>query len=573
MESRESFVKRRLSEYGMSEIEWLLDDLAREGEGEKLRSLYCDLECIFADERFMREYDKIVRGLSGGGLPDGDGDEVPAGGPKVSYAPPGLISWSRLAGREPVGESEIEEVIRAVRTGGCRGESADACCESEGRRVEGDSFLVTDLEEMPPGIREYIYQRGIRRLSEGKVAVVIMSGGDGSRLGYNGPKGMYPIGRISGDSFFKIFCQRIQSLMRLVHGRDGGSGASGGVPLYIMASERNHDAISRYFEENRGFGLEDVTIFTQDSVPSINIQDNGSFFIKEDLSILKSPSGNGGIFSSMRKHGIIQDMLKKGIEYVFIQCIDNPLCKVCDPFFIGYSDLLDLQVSTKTIRKRSVDESIGSIAQKLTGGRCTSPASPCIVEYTELSRLGNNKDRFLFGSIGIHLFRLSFIQEISNKMPQLPFHKAYKKVPHLKYPRERATPHSRPKLCQPTEANGIKLETFIFDSFTLTSTPIHCINVSRDEFSPVKSASGRDSPEACQNAISNLNKRRLAAALNPPNNEDNPEKPLLPPSKYVEISSLVSFDGEGLQPLSKLITETNHELVYINDDAQLILLN
>lgn len=575
MDTRETFVKRCLAKYGMEEIESLIEDLAaRKEDGdcrEKLENLYLDLEGIFKDEKFMKEYREIVASMEAEEARErtraGEGEE------EQGCIPPKVMCWSQLAGKELGAEPDIKKAIE--REMGAE-EAPGAGPNGGGAAAGENSCFVTDVEEVPEEIKEYIYARGVRRLREGKVAAVIMSGGDGSRLGYDGPKGMYPIGKISKDSFFKIFCQRIQSLARLVQSESGESGEFGGssrehlepVPLYIMTSESNYQVIRTYFGENSCFGLKDVVFFKQDSVPSINIRDNCSFFIREDLSILKSPNGNGGIFSCMKKQGIIEDMRNKGIEYVFIQCIDNPLCKICDPFLIGYSDLLGLQIATKTIKRSDIHERIGCVAQRRAGSSDTiKTLQPCIIEYTELSKLGaQSEDQFLFGSIGTHLFRLDFIQEVSNKILEFPYHRAYKKIPCSKECSSTCSSKSLASL--PPEVNGIKLETFIFDSFAFTSTPVHCVNVSRDEFSPVKSISGQDSPDSCQTAVSNLNKKRLNHALLV-NSQNSP----LSVSKYLEISSLVSYHGENLNQFHQLQTPTTHQFIYINDSAQIILLD
>ncbi|OII72288.1 UDP-N-acetylglucosamine pyrophosphorylase [Cryptosporidium ubiquitum] len=586
MDSVESFVKKHLAKYGMYEIEALIENLSREEHGnskEKLKNLYMDLENIFRNERFMKEYEEILIDMLKGevnrvekGKERIENIKLEPRDIKVEYLPPKKIDWDKLAENGLESESEIVKVIEKVKRGEIEKNVLIPDLSNEvtnGRNV----CFVTELESIPKSIENYIYKHGIKKLREGKVGIIIMSGGDGSRLGYNGPKGMYPIGKISKDSFFKIFCQKIQSLTRLVFSSDCNTekikylGELKEIPLYVMTSDNNDHLTKNYFKENNNFGLENVIFFKQDSVPSINIKNNCSFFLSEDLKILKSPNGNGGIFDCMKNQGIINDMYNKGIEYVFIHCIDNPLCKICDPFFIGYSDLLNLQISTKTINKKDVNENIGSVAQKVSVDINVTNILPCIIEYTELNKLGNKKDDFSFGSIGIHLFHLDFIKEISSKILEFPYHIAYKKIPYLKYLNDNKTPNLKPYIDQPSEVNGIKLETFIFDSFAFTNTPVHCINVSRDEFSPVKSASGQNSPDSCQISISNLNKKLLNRALNI---SDNFSKDFLfPPSKYLEISPLVSYDGENLDKFSQLITTNNHNFIYINDSSQIVFLD
>lgn len=575
--SNESFVRDYLSKYRMYEIEALIEHLNKEEYGdnkEKLKNLYIDLENIFRNERFIKEYEEIV----GSQLRDKINIEEKESNTSVKlesqdlnieYLPPEKIDWNKLSDNKLENELEIMKVIEKVKRGEIEEDFLSSNLNNKIDHIKSACF-VTELDGIPVSIKNYMYKHGIRKLREGKVAVIVMSGGDGSRLGYNGPKGMYPIGKISKDSFFKIFCQKIQSLSRIVFsdsyntGEINYLGKHKEIPLYVMTSENNDILIRDYFITNNNFGLKNVVFFKQDSVPSINIKNNYSFFISKDLKIVQSPNGNGGIFNCMKKQGIIDDMYNKGIEYVFIHCIDNPLCKICDPFFIGYSDLLNLQVSTKTVHKKDVNENIGSVAQKFFKNINTTNILPCIIEYTELNQLGNKKNHFLFGSIGIHLFHLNFIKEISSKLSELPYHIAYKKIPYLKYLNDDHTPNLKSYIDHPSEINGIKLETFIFDTFAFTSTPIHCINVSRDEFSPVKSSSGQDCPDSCQIAISNLNKKLLNHALNVSDDL------LFSSIKYLEISPLISYHGENLDQFSQLKISKNHHFIYINDSSQVI---
>ncbi|TRY52228.1 UDP-N-acetylglucosamine pyrophosphorylase [Cryptosporidium tyzzeri] len=592
MNSMELFVREHLAKYGMHEIEALIEDLSKEEEyeineynREKLRNLYSDLESIFRDERFMKEYENIIEREKM--IKDNMDFEEFGSCLNMKYFPPKKIDWNGLLG-DNKDESKIKKVIEQVKKGeigidliSINKKNVEIDDNNNNNNNNSNTCFVTELEDIPNSIRDYIYKHGIMKLKQGKVGMIIMSGGDGSRLGYDGPKGMYPIGKISKDSFFKIFCQKIQSLIRLVskenydHDTDDLKSKETKhlkemkeIPLYIMTSENNDSTIKKYFKKNENFGLKNITFFKQDSVPSLNINNNYSFFLSKDLRIIKSPNGNGGIFNCMKKQGIINDMNNKGIEYVFIHCIDNPLCKICDPFFIGYSDLLNLQVSTKTIHKKDINENIGSIAQKfIQDSNKSNNILPCIIEYTELNKLGDKKENFTFGSIGIHLFKLQFIQEISNKIFEFPYHIAKKKIPYLKYLNDHDNSRLKFYFDQPSEVNGIKLETFIFDSFAFTNIPVHCINVSRDEFSPVKSISGQDSPETCQKAISNLNKKLINRALN------ISEELSLSLFNYIEISPLVSYDGENLDHFTQLKTHNNHKFIYINDCEQIILLD
>ncbi|KAH8741793.1 hypothetical protein FG386_001367 [Cryptosporidium ryanae] len=527
------------------DILWKEEGRSDAGAGSKdkesLSVLLDDLSVVLGDEKFMIRCEEVLSNTCDSDRIYSVTEEDKESEPN-RYIVPRAVDWEFYCRRE--GEAKTT----------CRNAEKCASCDentdlkwivNEVRKdteAKGNKIYVSEYKSIPERIRNMMYEHGLSLIREGKVAVVMLSGGDGSRLGYSGPKGTYPIGKISKDSFFKIFCYKLRSLSRLVNREYT-------VPLYIMTSTNNDEKIRDYFEENSYFGIErgKVTFFKQDSVPSINL-DNKSFFLESKYRLLKSPNGNGGVFGSMLKKGIIDDMEKRGVKYIFTHCIDNPLCKVCDPLFVGYTDLLHLQVSTKTVVKKNKSEKIGTVLEKHS--KNSNSYVPKIIEYSEISGL-KNCDEFKYGSVGIHIFSLEYVKYISNK-DKLDYHTAVKKIKHYDV--------NNHTTVSPLNNNGVKLEMFIFDSFEFVTVPIHCINVERNEFSPVKSNQGDNSPANCQYAISDLNKSFIQK-YSPESNSKNFS------AIYLEISPLVTYFGENLQMFSE-VCSLRGRYIYINDNSE-----
>ncbi|KAF7456069.1 UDPGP type 1 family protein [Cryptosporidium felis] len=522
----------------------------------------------FVEERLQREAP-----ASGGGLEEGLREREVHGGVREDSGKHGAGPDRREWVRERSGEPGRREALHSAQ------EDSLGEANGEGGVQQGASRRVGGAGEAERGVREQLRRDRPGDLAPGRFGVFLGAWAGEAEAGQGGG-GDYVWRRrleagIPGPEGDVSHWEDNLSRICGVRGSESGPPA---IPMYIMTSERNDAPIRRYFRDHENFGLKDVSFFKQESVPSISLE-TGSFFLSADGSILKSPAGNGSLFESMKSQGVIDDMAGKGIEYVFVHCVDNPLCKICDPLFVGYSDLFGTQVSTKTVNKRSQDEKIGSLAQKIPDGR--SPRSlPCIVEYSELNQLPEReKDSFSFGSIGIHLFTLQFIRQLSERTSELPFHLALKKVPHLD------TKSSPPAFIHdPPETNAIKPELFIFDSFCLASSPVHCLNVSRDEFAPVKSLLGQDSPQTSQLAVSEYNKKLLSRPLPTPDGEPEPNSHswLFSPNLFLEISPLLSYSGENLQeaPLLREIRDRvqksqsprnpSHHFFYVDDSARVI---
>ena len=329
-------------------------------------------------------------------------------------------------------------------------------------------------------------EAGERELKAGKVAALLVAGGQGSRLGFDGPKGAYSIGPISGAPLFHFHARKI--LARSI--RYGAK-----IPFYVMTSEANNEATVRVFEENDYFGLdpEDVFFFVQGMWPAMDAE--GKVILDSPGHVFMSPDGHGGLLAALKRSGALADMKKRGIESVFFFQVDNPLVEIADPAFIGYHVMEKSEYSLKLCAKRDPFEKVGM--PMLIG------SSYHMVEYTEMTeeqclRKRNGQLYFLYGSPAIHVFARSFLEREAEKA--MPLHLAHKKIPSV----------VGGKVVKSAEPNGYKFEKFIFDILPNAKKAAFLAFDQQDEFSPVKNAEGADSPETCKADMQRKWARQLA---------------------------------------------------------------
>jgi UDP-N-acetylglucosamine/UDP-N-acetylgalactosamine diphosphorylase len=313
---------------------------------------------------------------------------------------------------------------------------------------------------------------GEAALAANRVGVVLVAGGQGSRLGFDGPKGSYLIGALSDASLFEIHARKLLAFERRYDAE---------IPFYIMTSQVNDAATRAFFEQHDYFGLERsrVRFFSQGMWPALEA--DGKIILDAPGHIFMSPDGHGGVLSALESHGQFEDMRTRGVDTVFFFQVDNPLVEIADPAFVGMHLAASSDVSVKVCAKRDPDEGLGVVV--VEGGQSR------IVEYTELTdaqkqaREPDGKLHFCYGSVAIHIFSRAFMeQEASARMP---LHIAHKQVPVV---------GAAGQVVVPTAPNAFKCEKFIFDVLPDAKTTI---NVEFDralEFSPVKNAEGNDSP-------------------------------------------------------------------------------
>jgi UDP-N-acetylglucosamine/UDP-N-acetylgalactosamine diphosphorylase len=321
-------------------------------------------------------------------------------------------------------------------------------------------------------------QLGEKLISEGKVAPFVVAGGQGTRLGFDGPKGDFPVSPVMGKSLFQIFAEAIAEASR----RYGIA-----LPWYIMTSALNHAETQDIFRRNNYYGLgeDNIFIFQQGTLP--NFGSDGRILLADKATIACSPDGHGGSLKALSKSGALQDMKQRGIEFVSYFQVDNPLIKILDPLFIGLHALDQAQMSSKAVLKTEPKEKVGNFC--MADGRLT------VIEYSdlpdELAEKRNPDGSLLFhlGSIAIHIINTAFVEKLNAKGFSLPLHRAVKKIPHI---------DQQGNFIDPAKPNGIKLESFVFDALPLASRSIILQTPRDEEFGPVKNATGTDSVETAR---------------------------------------------------------------------------
>ncbi len=324
--------------------------------------------------------------------------------------------------------------------------------------------------------KQQFKETGLQAIKAGKVGAVLLAGGMGTRLGSDNPKGMYNIG-LTKEVY--IFQRLIENLMDVV--KEAGCF----VPLYIMTSDKNHEATTAFLKEHEYFGYapEFVTFFMQDMAPATDYQ--GKVYLEEKYKMSTSPNGNGGWYSSMHKWGIAQKAMADGVEWLNIFAVDNVLQRIADPVFVGAVMENGCVAGSKVVKKATPDEKVGVM--------CLEDGKPSIVEYYELTpELMNAKDEagdpaYNFGVILNYLFKISELEKIRER--NLPLHVVEKKIPYLDEQGQKIKPES---------PNGYKFEQLVLD---MIHEMENCLpfEVERSrEFAPIKNATGVDSVESAR---------------------------------------------------------------------------
>lgn len=338
---------------------------------------------------------------------------------------------------------------------------------------------------------------GVEALRAGRVGVILVAGGQGTRLNFPGPKGAYAIGPLSDASLFEIHARKIAALERRF---------CASIPFYVMTSEANDAATRVFFQNHANFGLtaDRVKFFVQGMLPALF--PDGRLVLEAPGRLFMGPDGHGGILQALQQTGMLRDMRRRGLDTLFYFQVDNPLVEIADPAFIGLHRSRRAQFSLKVCAKRDPAEGLGVIVRR-------GEAGLSIVEYTELTpaqkeaRTASGDLRFKFGSVAIHAFSLAFLAATAKA--GLPLHKAHKKVPFF----------DGARTVSPEKPNAFKFEKFIFDALPLADRAMALEFDRAEEFSPVKNASGADSPETTRRDMIRKAARQLeACGVNVPRN-------------------------------------------------------
>jgi UDP-N-acetylglucosamine/UDP-N-acetylgalactosamine diphosphorylase len=326
---------------------------------------------------------------------------------------------------------------------------------------------------------------GEEALGRGEVAALVVAGGQGTRLGFDHPKGLFPIGPVSGKSLFQLHAEKVLAL-----GRRFGRA----LPLLVMTSPATHAETEEFFQKHSYFGLlpEDVWLFCQGTMPALDLT-TGRLLMEAPSRLFLSPNGHGGVLLGLRDSGCLERLRSRGVRTLFYFQVDNPLVKVADPHFLGHHLAQHAEVSSKVVPKQTPTDKLGNLV--LIDGRCA------IIEYSDLPQeLAQATDeqgwlRFSAGSPAIHIFDVEFLARLTEGELGIPFHVARKKVPHL---------DEAGKLVQPDQENALKFEMFIFDVLPRAERWTVVETTRREEFEPLKNATGADSAETVRQALSNL---------------------------------------------------------------------
>ena len=349
---------------------------------------------------------------------------------------------------------------------------------------------------------------GNQLLSDGKVAVITVAGGQGSRLGFEHPKGMYQIGPATDRTLFQIFAEQIQA-RKLRHG--------GEIPWLIMTSSATHDETEQFLQANSFFGLDpaSVFLFQQGSMPAVDAA-TGKVLMSDKGTLCLSPDGHGGLVTALKTSGLLDKMASMNVEHFFYHQVDNPTVIMCDPALLGLHHQHDSQLTTNVVKKVSPMERMGVLVDM--NGHLE------IIEYSELNEEQASREDasgqwiFWAGNTAIHVFTRTFFEELTNDGCQLELHLASKKVACLQ---------DDGTLLEPTEPNANKFERFIFDALPLAKNAL-IVEGNRDrEFNPVKNAEGSDSPATSKAAMNRIFREwALAAGLQVADNVDLEISPL-----------------------------------------------
>lgn len=338
-----------------------------------------------------------------------------------------------------------------------------------------EPLSAVEVQEIEKNKAKY-EEAGLKAIREGKVGAVLLAGGQGTRLGFDKPKGVFNVGETKE---VYIFERLIRNLM------DVTDQAGVFIPLYVMTSDKNNDDTVAFFQEKHYFGYpeEYVTFFMQDMAPSVDYQ--GKLYMEDKDQLSLSPNGNGGWFASMDKAGVLEDVHKRGIQWLNVFAVDNVLQRIADPAFVGATIDSGCVSGAKVVRKADPNERVGVL--------CLEDGKPSIVEYYEMteeiinSRKENGDLAYNFGVILNYLFRVDKLEEIMNST--MPTHVVEKKIPYM---------DAKGKMIKPEEPNGYKFELLVLDMIHLLDNCLSYEVVRNKEFAPIKNKTGVDSVESAR---------------------------------------------------------------------------
>ncbi|MEM8666007.1 MAG: UDPGP type 1 family protein [Planctomycetota bacterium] len=361
-------------------------------------------------------------------------------------------------------------------------------------------------------------ERGEDALRAGQIGAVIVAGGQGTRLGFDQPKGMFPIGPISNRTLFQFFADKVIATQALYGVK---------IPLFIMTSEATDADTRDYFESNDFLGLssDDVVIFRQGTMPAVDVS-SGRLLLATKDSLALSPDGHGGTVAALDKNGCFQMAKERGIKHLSYIQVDNPLAHLCEPTLLGHHLLSESEMTTQVIRKRYANERVGNVV--------SIDGNVQIIEYSDLpdtAAEATDSDgnlRLWAGNIAVHVLDVEFLSRSVQSAEALPFHRALKKVPYL---------DPSGAMIQPEQPNATKFERFIFDLLPQARNAFVAEVLACEGFAPVKNAEGAatDTASLARRAISDLHRGWIESA-----------GAVVAPGVQVEINPKIASSPEAL---------------------------
>ncbi|MFH0983384.1 MAG: UTP--glucose-1-phosphate uridylyltransferase [Planctomycetota bacterium] len=366
---------------------------------------------------------------------------------------------------------------------------------------------------------------GCKHITEGKVAALVVAGGQGTRLSFERPKGELLISPVMNKPLFQLFAEAI-----LATGRRCGRP----VPWYVMTGPTTDTPTRQYLAERQYFGLspQDVFFFCQGVMPAIDR--DGRVLLEQKHRVALSPNGHGGCLLALASSSALGDMRRRGVEVVSYFQVDNPLVSPIDPLFLGLHALTGAEMSAIAVPKADDLERVGHFAR--VNGRL------CVIEYSDLpealarARNSDGSRKFDDGSIAVHAFSREFLERLTHERGSIaiPWHRAEKKVEYVDIASGRRVVPDRP--------NAVKLELFVFDALPLARQTLVLRQDRADCFSPVKNAEGVDSPATARRDLSRRAARWLeACGVRVPRTPDGE------PDGVFEISPTVALDADQLR--------------------------
>jgi UDP-N-acetylglucosamine/UDP-N-acetylgalactosamine diphosphorylase len=359
-------------------------------------------------------------------------------------------------------------------------------------------------------------RRGEEALRDGKVGVILVAGGQGSRLGFDKPKSMYPIGPLSKATLLQIHCEKLRATARR-YGKP--------VRMYLMTSPVTHDDTIAFVKENERFGLleNELFVFCQGTMPAVDAA-TGKLLLESKDSLFLSPDGHGGAVAALQASGGLEHMRQHGVEQLFYFQVDNPLAPVCDAELIGHHLLAESELSSLALAKQSPQDKLGNFV--MIDGRLN------VIEYSDFpAENAARRDAsgglvYWAGSVAIHVFERAFLERSLTHKDSLPFHVARKKAEFVS---------ERGELVTPSHPNALKFERFIFDLVPHARRPIVVEYAEEESFAPLKNAPGepKDTEEYVHRFMFNQHRRWLEAA-----------GATLAPGVQIEISPLFALDAQ-----------------------------